>query len=270
MQFVDRILGDESGLGLGASVAAGPDDSLIVTRGYSREAGDPGAVLRYRRVGDEWVRSVLFAVDHDSDLMIGTSLASDGTRIAVACPSRNPAVHGQVVLLDLASDPPGVVSITALLDDLADHVQFGREVDIDGRWLVVGAQDFEWPGRAGHGSISIFDLKAGERSRPAARLTAPQGVSGWGRVVAVADDRMFACAPGSFEGPGVFIIYEYQAGEWQELQRVTPPPGSPAGDRFGFALSVEHDLMTVGAPDMPDGHGSVHTYSIKDGRFKLI
>src|SRR5690606_26262988 len=74
---------------------------------------------------------------------------------------------------------------------------------------------------------------------------APGELHGW--TVDVQDDEVFVGAQLSQSTGAVYVFRPTPVGTWVERQRLVPSGTNP-GDRFGFALDAEGEVLVVGAP----------------------
>jgi hypothetical protein len=99
---------------------------------------------------------------------------------------------------------------------------------------------------------------------PSGRI-APEGIvigDGFGAATSQSGDRLAIGAPGydriggqTLEDAGAVFVFRRVGVEWAEESTLTAPEPR-AGDRFGAAVSLDRDLLAVGAP----GDGAVYTY----------
>ncbi len=144
---------------------------------------------------------------------------------------------------------------------------FGLAVSLTAVSAVVGA-----PRAGGGGAVYVFDLldglPPGQRNP---HLVAPGGHFGDDFGASVAhDDRVLAVgAPGAnvdgLESAGRVYVFrsarELPSG-WQLVAEITSTSPAPGG-HFGYAVSLDGDVLAVGAPGenvMGEGSGAVHLF----------
>ena len=90
---------------------------------------------------------------------------------------------------------------------------------------------------------------------------------GFGSAVAVGEREIFLGRPGeltaAFEAPtepsAVHVYVADERGGWAEATRIAPADGV-VGDGFGLAISVDGDVLVVGAPGRHDGAGAAYVF----------
>ncbi|MBZ0113458.1 MAG: FG-GAP repeat protein [Thermoanaerobaculia bacterium] len=83
----------------------------------------------------------------------------------------------------------------------------------------------------------------------------PDTFDEFGRSVDVFGDFAVIGAPGDSEeanGAGAAYVFHYAAGTWTQIQKLTADDDAVANDEFGFDVSVERNLIAVGAPGDDD------------------
>jgi hypothetical protein len=137
-------------------------------------------------------------------------------------------------------------------------------------WFVVLLSVAAWPAAlvtatAGCDAFEVErPIDAAPGPAPTARI-APEGIApgdGFGASVSRSGDRLAIGAPGfdriggeTIEDAGAVFVFRRVGVEWVEESTLTAPDPRP-GDRFGAAVTLERELLAVGAP----GDGAVYTF----------
>jgi len=156
--------------------------------------------------------------------------------------------------------------------------QFGYSVDMDGNYMVTGMPNDNWAG-VNSGSAYVwylFDLAGQKAWYPIARLINENGASGhlFGFDVSITtlsggDALVAVGAWGEFTDKGAVYIFRVSISTGQTTLpvRITPTP-YPNGTIFGYSVSLDGDILAVGAPlgDMsgPDW-GTVYVFDRNSG-----
>lgn len=98
------------------------------------------------------------------------------------------------------------------------------------------------------------------------------GVIGFASVVVISGDEMFVGRPGAFPGfpmppsraAGVHVFGRDADGNWIETAMILTPNGDES-DGFGQSLSVDGDMLVVGAPLAGEGVGAAYVYHRGEG-----
>lgn len=135
--------------------------------------------------------------------------------------------------------------------------RFGAALAASGRWLLIGAPDDDTAAGNEAGAVFVFELVGG-RYVAHSRLTASDGASGdgFGHALAIDGDTAVIGAwtdslpAGS--GAGSSYVFALTGADWTQIAKLTAPDGA-TGDAFGAAVSLDGDVLLVGAPfdDLP-------------------
>ena len=132
---------------------------------------------------------------------------------------------------------------------------FGRSLATWESRLLVGA-----PGSARPGSVHLFVRSEGPEASwlDPVSVRAPDGPTHdrFGQAVALGVDVAFIGDPGA-DGSGLVHVAEVSAHGIRIVSTLRPEGLSdPAGAGFGSALSLDGDVLVVGAPGTDSGHGA--------------
>lgn len=163
------------------------------------------------------------------------------------------------------ADNWGEVAILRASDAATDD-HFGWAVAVDRGTLVVGA--YGKSGGAGSGNtggayifsrnfnpITATEPIADNWGQRAVLTRTPSLNAQFGRAVAISDDRVVIGAPGSSGVQGSAYLFDRNIGgtdKWG-LSRILTATDPGAGDAFGSAVAIYHDMVLVGAPGEDGG-----------------
>lgn len=165
-------------------------------------------------------------------------------------------VGGWVALLALVAPPVAAAQCEYTIPSFTgvsaqDGDGFGWSVSVDGPWLAVGA-----PLAAGGGNAYLYRLGIPMVETEVPPPFALHGSFGWS--VDLAGDWLAVGDPGFHSDRGHVDLFHLQGGSWDHVAQLT---GSVAGDNFGYAVSVDNNLLAVGVPGSGNS-GTVRIYSI--------
>jgi hypothetical protein len=154
--------------------------------------------------------------------------------------------------------------------------RFGRSLDIDGSWMVVGASFHQGPlppaNPVTEGRVYVFHRVGGIWLEDAV-LTAPDSHlgDGFGWKVVLDTGRLFVGGiANNAQGERAGKVYQFErsAGQWQLTHEILGSD-TEAGDHFGASLAVDGDRLVVGAPLEGFGHlldwGKVYIFDFGQG-----
>lgn len=203
--------------------------------------------------------SKLTASDADADDNFGYSLAISGRTVLVGAWQNDSlrANSGAAYVFELAADNTWQ-STVKLTPDNADFAgdEFGKAVDIDGDYLVVGAQ-FDDTVDNDRGAVYIF-ARTNDAERPwqqVAKLTANDSAfrDFFGRTVAISGNYIVVGAPedddmGNQSGSAYVFELNTTNSTWQQVAKLTAADGD-ANDNFGTSVAIDADTVVVGADE---------------------
>jgi choice-of-anchor B domain-containing protein len=218
----------------------------------------PGVVYVYSRSGSEWIETLqLQAPDAERGDGFGTAVAVAGTALFVTADA---GVH----VFTRAGEAWRHAS---LIEAPSQASQFGATLAAAGDWLFVGAPG---PAAAGRrrggggpqppaGAVLAYRRTADGAYAQPIRLTAPESVGGdgFGTAIHATANRVIIGAPGANQGMGAAHVFTLAGSAWQH-GRALAHEGSP-NDAFGSSITVEGDVVAIGAPGSGNG-GAVYTF----------
>ncbi len=159
---------------------------------------------------------------------------------------------------------------------LDDFGRFGRSVDISIFTAVVGA--YQESNGAAEGAAYVYTRRDNTWSIQA-RLESPTpGDEQFGDAVAVSGSIIAVGAPldnqpGAFRSGSVYLYQRDADNNWSHLQTLSSPLPHEAWEAFGISVSLDGDILVVGAVDRDQGAatnaGAAFVYERNGGVFSL-
>lgn len=249
------------------------DGDFIVVGAHGDNANS-GVAHVFFRIGDSWSWQLKLIPPGDFavlDDFFGYSVAISGDSIIVGAYGRTSTNTGAAYVFDKGGGPDEWTRTGILLHPtLQSGASFGRSVDIDGDYAIVGAYRDVVNGPSS-GSAHVFVRNAGiwtHQDSLEDQLGAADDL--FGSIVSIHDGRAVVGAHLSDENGGltdagsvhVFnrsgVAWNYQA----DLSGICRPTGAGANDFFGYSVAVHGSQLVVGAPFSVGGgqSGSVHRF----------
>ena len=157
--------------------------------------------------------------------------------------------------------------------------ELGFAVDIDGDVAVISAPG-EAVNAASGGSVYVFRQQSDSTWLLEATLTGSDSIAGdrFGHDVAISGNKIVVGAGNNDSAAsesGAAYIFEYQAGQWLETQKLLPIGADIQNDLFGQAVAIDGDNIVVGAPEITvsfspgaaDRRGSAYIYNYQGGEW---
>jgi hypothetical protein len=223
--------------------------AAMITLSLAQSSPAQGVWLQFQKI---------MASDGDESDYFGDAVAISGKRIVVGASQADGVSvtsKGAAYVFEYDSSAAQwsqTSKLTDIFGSLGD--EFGRSVDIYGRYAIVGAPgDDNWEGSAHLYYHDSWWSKIYSFSGDAAG-----DAFGWSVAVSGADaDYIAIGAPD--DGAGCVTIYERNSASatWSEAAHRC---GGTSGDRFGFAVALEADRLVVGAPSGNGGTGVAYVY----------
>lgn len=281
-QCENQLLPDEEDLGWLFGWDVDQDGDRMVVgyprfHGVSGESSRSGKALVYRRVGPSWVQEAeLFDVELPSITQFGWSVGISGEVIVIGVPD-DKLFGGTVDDVGSAyvfrqQGGTWVREAKLRASDLGPDQSFGRSVDIDGDYIVIGARHGDG---VSLGGAYVF-RREGTNWVEQAKLTSglPENVgSGWSVSI---DGERIAVAAFPSNGPcpkdpdcdsGSVYVFRRDGETWAQEVLLT---AADAAEQAGFAttVSLDGDILAVGSfgsneadPQDPSCHsGSAYVF----------
>ncbi len=248
---------DGSQVAYGSSVGIAGQQILVAepTNDYAS-----GLIYVYEKSDGEWKETAkLAAPDAQWADNFGASIhVSDETLVVGATNQEKGA--GAVYLFNRSGDGPWTFESRLVAN--APTIEFGRSVDIDGDWLLIGSSgNMEEAGYA-------FVFRRGDDGKwtehSALRPDSAMAMTGYASNVAFANGMALIAAPSAPEG-GLIYTYQYDSADdaWVEVDMLAGSEGA-ARDRFGMSIAVSGDEMLIGAPGASQRAGVAYFYEYDD------
>ena len=209
-----------------------------------------GSVYVFRRDGFTWSQQArLEAPDGALEDQFGVSLASRGDRLIVGAPGTDQTQGAAYIYHETSGAWLFVNKIQAGDGEQGDA--FGKSVDIDAEYAVIGSATRDEEGLADAGAAYVFTFD-GSSWVEEARLVSSESVTegAFGHTVSISGNYVLVGAPresvGGEEKAGAAYLFLQDGAAWSEQTRLSGF-GAAAGDEFGFAVKILGDYAVVGA-----------------------
>ncbi|MFO0914559.1 MAG: Ig-like domain-containing protein [Pirellulales bacterium] len=249
-----KLVASDAGFGerFGWSLDA-QGSTLVVGAPLDTGAGiDAGAAYVYRLNGSTWSEAAkVVGADTGARDQFGTDVGVDGGWIVVS--SRfddDKATDAGAIYLfeDTGASIVQRQKLTAADGQLGD--QFGKTVDISGRWVVVGATEDDDAG-LGAGSAYVFERIGTTWSQSAKLIGSRDTIADdFGSAVSIDGDTLIVAARfDEVNGINDGAVYVYRHGDagWVEEAYLGLDPPSDS-DFFGNAVAIDGSRFIIGAP----------------------
>ena len=271
----------------GSAVAISGDRMVIGGQGAAGIGFDTGAAYIFERSGNTWVQTAkLFASDGhivkrdpitgepvpgDHADEFGTGVAISGDTVAIGAPGRTvPGTtnnNGTVYVFQLINGAwVQQAELTAPIPTPGGNFGNFQTLGISGDTLVVGD-----PGNSQTvpAAIQVFTRKHGTWTFTSS-LTVPDDLSFLPDSVAI-DGHTLVVGSTSSDAPlasfaGAVYVFRFleAQGTWVQEARLTAADATFFG-QFGFSVSVDDNLIAVGANNGLNGAGAAYVFARKDG-----
>jgi hypothetical protein len=254
----------------GASVAI--EGNLLAVGAPGRDPGGvtaAGQVHLYRRAGGSWIPwRVLTAPTPAEAERFGDAVAIDGDTLAVGAGGTDVGAAqdaGSVYVYHVGANGPEAPQVirhpTAGASD-----NLGRTLALDGDSLVAGAGFRSATGLWTGGVLFAKRIPKGWVVDTTFEGDPAAGSPNLGRAVAIAGDRAFAGAPNAGNGQawGEVRAYRREGGTWIPDGTI-PPPGMPAGDRFGSGLACDGTTLMIASRPTDAARNITRLFALGEG-----
>jgi choice-of-anchor B domain-containing protein len=252
-------------IGFGSAIAISNDEVLIgrpgMVSGFPMPAAHTGAVLVYRRSGEQWSEaSTVSAAGVSIEDGFGMALSVDGNLMAVGAPGTAER-RGAVYVFEREASGRWVerAKLTAASSSAGDLL--GRAVGIRGDILLAGS-----PGYAeNQGRVLVFRRGPGAAWTEQGTLVGSQGNKSerFGAAVALDRDRALVGAPGTIfgdsAGVGRALVFRRSGDTWTREAVLTAPAGGQVRG-LGAALLLSGGEAFVSAPGTDTLTGAVFLF----------
>lgn len=259
--------GDQLGRGVevdGNRLAIGaPNDDTHVSNG--------GAVYTYNWNGDEWVFGQKIAPsDVSTTSAFGKTISISGTRMVIGASSDSSTANqaGSAYTYtwngtgwDFLEKLEPTVSVTT-----TEFHNFGSSVSISGDKMVIGSQGSDHVVNSG-GVIYTYQWGGSSWGSPTKSAYSGLQVGDiYGASLALSGDKLVVGTrtDGVSGDEGGVYSYVWDGSAWGSETFITPSAGLDQNDYFGYTLSMDGDVLVVGAygdDDGGDSAGAVYLYA---------
>ena len=237
--------------------------SNTIVLGASGDDDATGAAYIFRRQGNKWrQQQKLVASDRMKNSHFGRRVALDANYAAITADGVEATYMFRFSGTKWIQDT--VLSVPVGENETQNR-DFGSNVDIDGKNVIVGAfrDDF------GVGSAYIFTLQSNGTWIQTAKLTPSDGEDDdqFGRHVVIKRDTVFVGSKYDDDNgskSGSVYIFRKVGDSWREKGKLIPNDGAE-GDQFGLGLAVNNNIDTLAISSWRDddnGYNSGSFYSI--------
>jgi hypothetical protein len=261
----------------GFSVAA-DGDLLVVGAENDREItqSNPsawGAAYAFRFENDQWVQQQkVFAFGAGDARQFGYAAAIENDVVVIGA---------RVIANDTAPGKGAVYVFRGVADTLVAEQRltadvpsvfdlFGTTIAMDAGHIVVGASGNDAMG-TNAGAAFVFSHDGAQWVQEAAlHSTTPAANDRFGEKVDIQGDTAMVSAPLPDES-GAIVVFQKQVGLWSATQLLVASDGSPF-DRFGSALTLDQDVLLVGAPNRNDNEeqaGACYVVRLFEGSWAI-
>ncbi len=173
--------------------------------------------------------------------------------------------ESNIAICTVGIDPGNETKLNA--DDSGDGDHYGYSVSIDGKYVIVGANqsDNEY---TNDGCVYIYEIDAYGNWTNEIKLTASDGEAYdyFGYSVSISGDYCIVGAygdddNGSFSGSVYIYELDPDTGTWGNEVKITATDAA-ANDYFGYSVSISGDYAIVGSCGENDEAGSVYIYEL--------
>lgn len=258
----------------GTSIALQGDRMVVGAAGHDAPGGGSGAVYVFERIGGSWTQVArLLAASEMQTALFGLDVALDGDLIAVTAPAEglSPPERGALYVFERS----GAAWLQRARLELRQWIDgfgvFRSSVAVAGRRIVLGAPradqvEFFVPGldEALHNGAAHLVEEVDGAFVHTATLRAGDATTSalFGSSVAAQGERILigsSGATGVTPLAGAAYLFESTPLGWAQRAKFFAADAVGAGgtaglgDRLGFAVALDGDLLAFGAPHTPTG-----------------
>ena len=275
------------GLGPETSYPTGAMDGNRVAAGdqgppFDKDPRTIGSIKIYERAGFEWKLDATILEPISDPLeagMFSYSLSLQGDLTLAGSPQLPlSGLNFGAVFAFLKIGGSWELGATLLPSDSDGIDFFGFSVDIDGEWAVVGARDASVNELYKPGAAYVFHYDENTHAwTEFQKLTAfePETFRLFGQSVGISGDMIVVGAhgggnPSYFSGSA--YVFRFDGEKWVDEVELIPFDGQN-GDQFGGSVSIENDVLAVGAfqggPIDRPATGAVYLYRYLDSQWQF-
>jgi len=245
------------------------NNTLVIGARYDDDRGfDAGSAYVYQRVNGSWFFvDKIFALDGQAGEQFGISIAIYGDTIAIGSRDNDRGTDAGAVYIFERVGNTWMQSTKLLADDGQAGDSFGLSVAIDGKVMVIGAENDDDRGDDA-GAVYIFE-RMGGAWRQVAKLLADDGQAGdnFGFSVAIQGNIIVVGALGDDDivtNAGSAYIFERVGSAWLQKSKLLPSD-EQMNTNFGVSVTIGYDIAVVGAwgdNDLGPNAGSAYLFPL--------
>jgi hypothetical protein len=251
--------GSDAGGALGASIDLQGDTLVAGAWTYgSTSAPNRGAVYIFTRSGGTWTeRTHLTRTGAKAYDVFGYDVSLDGTTLAVGVLGYDGPAGASQGMVQVYTGSGASWNLQQQITPNPAHAyaEFGTAVDLDENTLLVGSPAYNGYSR-NQGSAWVFTRSGTTWTQRAQLLPSdPQegnsfgiAVSLQGNTAVIGDDQSDRTRPGAT------YVFTCEAGTWTEAIKLNATESTDS-DRFGHSVSLDGNLLLVGADHAPVENG---------------
>jgi hypothetical protein len=248
----------------GASVALDGAHLAIGAPRNSEMGSLAGAVYIFRLEGEQWIfEAKLTAPDASAGAQFGYSVAMEGDRLLAGAWRADPdgITNAGAAYIFRRDGQPWANEAVLAASDAEPGASFGWAVSLSEGAALIGAPIAQQSA----GQAYIF-RRAGSEWFEEAVLASAEPTPGdkFGHSVGLWGRRAIAGAPwrdrNQQQDSGAAYLFEGNFGVWEPVTEFATD--SPGAATFGRALSIEGDVIAIGAPGTAEGTGQADVFSL--------
>jgi hypothetical protein len=246
----------------GASVSVDADVAVVGAPYDDNSVTGSGSAYAFRFDGTHWVEEAkLLAADGEAYERFGESVSVAGELAVVgASPDDDNGPYSGSAYAFRFDGSDWVEEAKLLASDGEAFDWFGASVSVMGDVAVVGAFSDDERGRRSVGSAYIFRFDGSDWVEEAKLLASDGAGDDWfGDSVSVIGDLALVGAPGDDDNglnTGSAYVFRFDGTDWVEEAKLLAAGAS----YFGSSVSVDADVVLIGAPGSQDSFGSAYVY----------
>ena len=258
-----KLVADDGGLGheFGYSVGISGDTVLVgAHRSGNNLSGS--AYIFTRDSGNTWTQQAkLLPTDDLGSYFFGHSVALDGETAVVG------SAFESAVYVFVRSGTTWTQQAKLIPDDVPFNIRFGISVSIDGDTILIGA-NYDLDNGTRSGAVYVF-VRSGTTWPQQAKLhpSDPDVFDEFGNAVSISGDTAIIGSHldndlGADSG-SVYVFSRFD-GSWAQQTKLVASDGT-SGDKFGNAVSMDGEILLVGAEKDNFSAGAAYLYSNNGG-----
>jgi hypothetical protein len=239
----------------GNEVALQGNHLLIGAYGINNKAPGSGVVYYYHFNGSQWeLLQTLSASDAGGGDRFGHSIAIDGNTAVIGAPGSSNSRHpGKAYIFRLNNMTWTEETHFTLSERISMHPAFGWDVAVQNNLVAVSAL-YANSSKPQTGKVILYRNMQGNWKTETE--LAPADGNKWdlfGTDIAIDDERVLVGAPNNAgigttgKKTGAAYLFHHPGTNWIQQSKLTGDAGSNSHDDFGVAVSLDNNLLVIGA-----------------------